>query len=215
MMQYEHTWAWVVGTSPHTGKPKIQTRRITKKGDICRFVTTIGKNGTHSTDVYAVVRDGRTVYEVGKTYAVQTGRTKPSIWINGKGGVVESITYRGERDFDNEWVVTRIDNRPYLKDEGYYPARIRILSIWREDVRQICSEDVESEGFQDIGDFLETWAKMHDKPLYKKYEGMLMANRDTLEIWPVWEMMQEEMQTRPDHMYDAWTLTFELVKGIV
>jgi hypothetical protein len=75
-------------------------------------------------------------------------------------------------------------------------ARIRITDIRREDVRNISDEDVRAEGFEWRSVFLETWCNMHDKA----------AITDSRMFW------LENIHRRPAERYDAWVLTFEVVK---
>ena len=70
-------------------------------------------------------------------------------------------------------------------------ARIRILRIWREDVRRIKLGDISAEGFSWFGEFWQVWCGFHDP-------GADWANGNSL-------------IERPAHLYDAWALEFELV----
>lgn len=79
-------------------------------------------------------------------------------------------------------------------------GRIRILDIREEDVRTICSEDVIAEGFQDVLEFFKVWCGFYDPLAYK----FLCAVNDPLRV-------DDLLSDRPDHLYQAWALTFELV----
>lgn len=86
-MQFLHTWQAIL-----EGR-KTQTRRRVKPGDMWstplsvvvigrdhgRVIDTIPSGSWPSGSVYAVYNGSRTVYAVGKTYAVQPGRSKPAI----------------------------------------------------------------------------------------------------------------------------------------
>lgn len=72
-------------------------------------------------------------------------------------------------------------------------ARIRILRIWREDVRRIKLGDISAEGFSWFGEFWQVWCGFHDP-------GADWANGNSL-------------IERPAHRYDAWALEFELVSS--
>ena len=72
-MIFQHTAQWVLDKSPHTGRAKTQTRRPAKSGD--HIVTA----SPHDNTIVAVERNGRLLYEVGRTYAVQPGRGKRSL----------------------------------------------------------------------------------------------------------------------------------------
>lgn len=82
-------------------------------------------------------------------------------------------------------------------------ARICITDIRREDVRQISEDDARAEGFNDTGDFWFTWVSMHDKSFLKTYS--YAHDCDYLREYGFYE--------RPAARYDAWVLTFCLVKG--
>jgi hypothetical protein len=71
-MIFQHTAQWVLDRSPHTSEPKTQTRRPAKRDDI--IITTLGD--PHDRTIVAVERNGRLLYEVGRTYAIQPGRGK-------------------------------------------------------------------------------------------------------------------------------------------
>lgn len=80
-------------------------------------------------------------------------------------------------------------------------ARIRITGIKREDVRGISDEDVRAEGFDSYAEFIITWCQMHDKSYYRK----LAKTEPTV--------VQRLFTDRPAERYDAWAITFELVKS--
>jgi hypothetical protein len=79
-------------------------------------------------------------------------------------------------------------------------AHIRILAIHHQDVRHIDNLGAQLEGFSGIDDFLYTWAFMHDKSHVRYIEKN--------EIQPILRSYWQ----RPDILYQAWVLTFELVK---
>lgn len=193
-MQFTKTWELVL-----EGK-KTQTRRLVKPGDFTSVMWTDehDKHGrivpdqpnhgpivrvempywlAEKSQIQRVMNDRRTVYLVGKEYAVQPGRGKAAV------------------------------------------ARIRITGIRREDVRNISHEDAVAEGFTDRSEFLSIWTGMHDKkahfwePPYPNsdlYEycdsiGNLVTTYD-------WNDISERLESRPAHLYEAWALTFEVVK---
>lgn len=79
-------------------------------------------------------------------------------------------------------------------------ARMRIMSIRREDVCNISYEDARAEGFSSIEEFLQIWCLIHDPAALKK------ANKfNGYHFYDV-------ATSRPAERYDAWVLTFELVK---
>lgn len=166
-MIFQHTWEKVLSGE------KTQTRRIVKPGDAFTTPLSMGIIGPHRgrvvttlpnyarpprgfDNIYSVMNGKRTVYQVGKTYAVQSGRGQKAV------------------------------------------ARIRILSIKREDVREISDEDVKAEGFESRVTFFKVWCDMHDSEVLKHPMEWVMENAY---LW-----------LRPAECYEAWALTFEVVK---
>ena len=76
-------------------------------------------------------------------------------------------------------------------------ARITLLRIRREDVRDISLSDALAEGFSNRRDFWRTWCEFYDPP-------MARFEMDALDIEHFW--------CRPDALYKSWALDFELVK---
>lgn len=94
-------------------------------------------------------------------------------------------------------------------------ARMRIIDINREDVRNISDKDVQAEGFENPYHFWETWTAMHDK----RANSHLLCDlhRRDYVTWGAWAMDYshqwcEYMSGRPAEQYDAWALTFELAQ---
>jgi len=129
-------------------RKKTQTRRLVKPGDAW-------EQTGHRFD--AVIRNGRTLWRVGQTYAVCPGRGKPQV------------------------------------------ARFRLLRIRREDVRDISQGDAIAEGFENELGFWETWCGFYDP------KGWEILAKPFLGHWSVFKH-------RPDELYRAWALTFELVE---
>lgn len=80
-------------------------------------------------------------------------------------------------------------------------ARIRITEICREDVRHIGAEDVVAEGFLSRFAFWRVWCGMHDKAALPLVNDALNGGAAS-KAW----------HERPDERYQAWVLSFELVK---
>lgn len=199
-MQFEHTWEKVLSGE------KTQTRRLALPEpdgtglfdcEILRY-----PNGKLSV---CRLKKGETEwkvrYQVGQTHAVVPKRGKSAIWIDSKGNSVEPVQYRGEYTApDHEWQVMRIDKKEYYKEKGFYPARIRITAIRREDVRQISDDDAKAEGFESKEDFWYTWVEMHDKYFLPKFRYANDAG----------SLLEYGFFQRPAKRYDAWVLEFEL-----
>jgi hypothetical protein len=78
-------------------------------------------------------------------------------------------------------------------------ARIRVLDRRREDVRNISEADAMAEGFSNDRLFLMTWCEFYDP------RGLDILNQYSGESLGI-------LTIRPDHLYDAWALTFELAR---
>lgn len=76
-------------------------------------------------------------------------------------------------------------------------ARIEIVQIREEDVRNISDADVKAEGFADKFSFMRVWVSMHDKEIHKQ------------QYWGL-----ESIKERPAKFYSAWVLTFKLVEVV-
>lgn len=163
-MIFQHTWEKVLSGE------KTQTRRIAlphADGTGTFDCEMIGyPMGIKSVQRLKVGADRwKTVYQVGKDYAVCPGRGQYA-----------------------------------------FTQRIRITDVRYEDVRCISAEDVKAEGFETASDFFITWCKMHDKG------QMLPIIPDYFTGAIVWQGVRSELQQRPAERYQAWVLTFELVK---
>jgi hypothetical protein len=149
---------------------KTQTRRPVKfmdgyitvpdTLDLYRKVMTAKKKDFNDNGLIYQGFSSRVRFEVGKTYAVQSGR--------GQKGV----------------------------------ARIEVLSIRQEDVREISRADVAAEGFANRHDFFKTWVSMHDP---SASDG-LANDTDFIQMTEV-----DFLNKRPAERYLAWALTFKLV----
>lgn len=79
-------------------------------------------------------------------------------------------------------------------------ARIRILKMWRQDVRTYDDDDAHREGFSGLFDFLNTWVWMHD---------MYAAAYQDDQTAGDWYAL---LQQRPPKRYMALCLQFKLVE---
>lgn len=149
---------------------------------------------------------------------VLTGEKSQTRRLVKPGEYLDSLYYDGRHDIvraANNRIVhaTSISFEPektYAVQPGRGKAavaRIRILSIRREDVREISDADVEAEGFQTASDFFIAWVKMHDKSVITP----IIPDYDTGAI--IWQGVRPTLATRPAERYQAWVLEFELVKG--
>lgn len=188
-MIFQHTWQKVLSGE------KTQTRRIVKD------IQTVGRIapgtalefmpiGTSWDDIVAVRQNGRDIYALSKTYAVQPARCRPAIWISPDGKAQESVEYL----WDIEYETIRRDKRGWMKELGWHEARIQITRIRQEDVRDISNEDVRAEGYNHVRDFLHVWCGMHDPSIEHGTWG------------------ETKLMSRPANRYRAWVLQFKLVE---
>lgn len=175
---------------------KTQTRRIVKPHQLIghddSYVATYKVYGYHAIDCvgqpsYFNGHTERQVYVVGKTYAVQPGRTRPGVW----------------------W-------HPGRPEDGWYdsshppvgaPLRIRITAIRREDVRNISEDDARAEGYADTPHFWLVWCQMHDPKLYFPLEK---PGRFADFVSRTVDELRAILKQRPAHLYDAWALEFSI-----
>lgn len=189
-MIFQHTWKKVLSGE------KTQTRRIVKPGQVYRAIAIDGKQLPPSVVTSPNYRP-KSVYFVGKTYAVQPGRGKYGVYYrclpDGKLQIWNTH-HQGVPTFlglDDEW-------------KTYIPARIRILSIRCENVRNISEADAKAEGFDTREDFWSVWVDMHDPSWIGTYT--YAADCDYLKEYGFYN--------RPAERYQAWVLTFELCKAV-
>jgi hypothetical protein len=82
-------------------------------------------------------------------------------------------------------------------------ARFRLLDIRREDVRDISEADVIREGFAHKYEFLWVWCDFYDPSMVERILNCEYVP-ELVDHCPVF------LRQRPDELYDAWALTFEL-----
>lgn len=174
---------------------KTQTRRIKKPGEYLGRRYTEALDVSRETPYYNAIflSNGRLKWIEGGVYAVQGARATPAV------------------------------------------AYFRLLKIREEDARSISEADVKAEGFETRLGFLTVWAQMHDPyaakslDFFKQSEG----DRDSVVIDGVthvspfgarvvveregkasyyYDHLSYLKSSRPNERYDAWVLTFELVK---
>lgn len=181
---------------------KTQTRRPVHEGDYTWICGQHDEKTLHYSQVMSVTNGVHRVrFERGKTYAVQPGRGKPALFympgeftLSGKNEIITPLR-----------LSTSIDEAaaPVLQ------ARIRLLEIWREDVRNISLPDSHAEGFEDEFGFLIAWCGMYDpkETIWRDKKGVFV---DSVRLTIV--DLRKQLARRPKTLYMAWALRFELVK---
>ncbi len=161
---------------------KTQTRRLAKPGE------TVSVWDSQIVGVYTAT--GRVRFALGKTYAVCPGRGKPTVFV---------ARLRTTEGVESHLVT---DDSPPLYQHMADPLRIRITAICREDVRSITQADAQAEGFEDRGEFWHVWTEMHDSRFYPTFR--YASDTDQLREYGFYD--------RAPRHYDAWALTFEVVR---
>jgi hypothetical protein len=204
-MQFQHTWGKVLSGE------KTQTRRLVKAGE------TLTRRYPPYIDADTVFgKNNRTKYQVGQTQAVQPGRTKPAIYWR-----YSDITGTG-------YEVLQQPYSPELSNWGWKQLRIRITDIRREDVRDISAPDARAEGFNasdfladSVYDSLQVWTKMHDPAFQFWFDARIVDfmwgnNKRELKQGLAgvggWDTCLAAIKQRPAERYQAWALTFVVVK---
>ncbi len=144
---------------------KTQTRRLVKLGEWAWVMDKELMGGVKGYDLVRVPYD-KVIYAV-QSVETATGRTKWQTFS----------TYAVQPGRNKKSV-----------------ARIRLLRMWKEDVREISLKDVKAEGFNSHVDFFKVWVSMHDKDAPRENETYLPYLPD-----------------RPSDCYEAWALKFELI----
>lgn len=187
---------------------KIQTRRPVKEGEVLHriesphggFKPVAVVYPKHFSDVALASQADkyRVKIAIGKDYAVQYGRGKPTAYYGkyrGDGRMVrEALPYeKYKKAFDKHGVMAGW----YLEQRGYMPLRILITDIRREDVRDISLEDAEAEGFVARSSFWKVWCEFYDKSALPLFDSEFY--------------LMDALKKRPDELYQAWAYTFEVV----
>jgi hypothetical protein len=184
---------------------KTQTRRPIKAGE--RLIELDGVKTVMSAD------GKRIKYQVGREYSLQYGRGLPTrLWHeNENDGLMSWDFYQdGLAQHGKEFL-------EIAKLMHWHPLRIKLLDVWAEDVREISYEDSKFEGFSGADEFLVTWANFYDATLKASWEENYRA---VLWIGNGGEGFASDIinfddwliTNRPDGLYQAWALKFEVVK---
>jgi len=120
---------------------------------------------------------------------------------------------RPTHQYSDLWVAAPKRHRCIYARDRLYPlstgygepvlGHIRLVCIYRQDVREITGADAQAEGYRDKMDFLTTWIQEHDPVM-------------TSEIWQASHMPEAVnhcpvfLWDRPYEPYSAWVLRFKL-----
>lgn len=256
MTQFNLTWKWILENSPHTSKPKRQTRRLKTSGqylttnpqgilEVVKYVgpdyetVMLAEHGSHELGggggYQESESDWRSVYKVGKSYAVQPGRGKPGIWFaidddTGKPYYAHQTVLLDFKTTVTDWERAhqelfshngKANPEAWLNNNGYKPLRILLTNIRQEDARNISDADAIEEGFKSKWHFLQTWCGMYDKAVNILdvmpgiWLGGLNADHKQGYMRKGWgenDTMLPGLMSRPAKNYECWSLDFQPAK---
>lgn len=177
---------------------KIQTRRPVKANEVL--------SGDGETVFTRIAGNFRRKIEVGRDYAVVSGRGKPVVyWRFVRRGELftehEIVPFEQYKKLEDQHGKTTVGW--YLQLHGYKPLRILVTGIRREDVRNISLDDAMAEGFDTRNEFWDVWCGFYDAPGLK----IIAAHKPHNVI-----VQAGLLQERPDELYQAWAYTFEVLR---
>lgn len=210
-LNFQHTWEWVVGVSPHTGEPKTQTAQLVLPGqtadpyheptpvDQALYMSELGFFET----IYNP--SGSVKWTLGCTRAVKSGRARPAVrWSLCDGEVVPWA-------YDPEKVALPTAQWKWVAEEnGFREARVQIDVLRRMDVRCYTRKEWWREGFKLRDQFLFVWTELHDFEAFAEYPGAapddMSADPALVHDWCLW------LLNRPKRHYDAWVINYHFLK---
>lgn len=180
---------------------KRQTRRPIKAGEALVTIdgvkTVLAGNGK------------RIKYQVGRDYSLQYGRGLPTRYWHEKHGLLTQSDFLANESIHGKNFV----GWP-LSNAGFRPLKIKLMDVWAEDVRTISYHDSLAEGFSNHDEFLCTWANFYDKKLVATWDAKFRIVH--------WKENSRELtgagfghwlsENRPENLYQAWALRFEVVR---
>jgi hypothetical protein len=122
---------------------------------------------------------------------------------------------------DNHYTYAKAGTWGY-RGQGYHEAYIRFTDVRQGDVRHLSHKDVLAEGFNSKIDLLERWVSKHDTKMgfycpdpaitgslnvYKYF-----ANRKEKWVTVDGDTLLAVINARPAEAYQAWVMSFSLVK---
>ena len=141
---------------------KTQTRRLVKENE-----NTWKKCGSCS-KFWAVKKNNKIKWQVGRDYAVQVGRGKPRLWYCPKCKSMQHIASTYQFDKFNYFC---------WKHHIAEPLRIRITGIRKERLKEISEDDAKKEGFENRYRFWQAFDKIN------RYNTKEDADFPNPEVW--------------------------------
>lgn len=148
-------------------------------------------------------------YRVGQELAIQTGRGKPGVWYRQR--YLGNYDYEHEKDWRSQYENYKQKNayqstyENWLRFRLFRPARIRITSLEKLDVREMTDAQARRTGFELAVDYLAWWATQYDKA----YHGWTDCDWEHEKKRP--ELWSEGFSYRPDELYTMVFIGFEFI----
>ena len=145
-------------------------------------------------------------YRVGQTRAICPSRTGAGVWyrksLSTTPGTIgcKPIEYAHELQFEHTTETYAIGDKSWLSNMGFHPARLRITSLQKLDVRRMTDEQAQRAGFESAGEYLDWWARQYDV----QYRKLLTRLSEPLSDW--------KFDYSPDELYICVYIGFEFIE---
>ena len=163
---------------------KTQTRRLVKEGDCADFnftknIVRVGKKDYTKPPNEYEDEPFRTKWQVGRDYAVQSGRGKAGLWYcpKCKGTVLKTGSDPDLRDyyFNEKRRQREMAERGGMSkrhcalcEHSMNSLRIVLTSIRKEKLLDVSEEDAKKEGFKTKGNFVKAFQTINLQAIKKK-----------------------------------------------
>lgn len=176
-----------------TGRPWREGYRFNEDAEYC--ISDTVPNGN-----LALYKSDKKLYYIGQTRALQPGRGKPGVWWRKTEAFgVQTISY-SQKYHD----LVGIDELQ-MAEFGFRPARIRITSLEKQDVREMTDAQAQRTGFPSAVDYLAWWVNQYEA----KAEYQTAIAIDGKYPKHVWDF--QKVENRPASIYTALMVGFEFV----
>lgn len=165
---------------------KTQTRRPIKGA---KLIIIDGKKTV-------LLPSGRIKMQVGRDYAVQYGRGRPTRWWHPER--CELLSYDTYLD-----ILSIMNPQLSLEEMDFKPLRIKILDIWSEHVAEISHSDSVREGFAGEKWFWQTWCGFYDEKALAELDA---PSHQGIGVF------RDYLQTRSESQYRAFAYEFEVMR---
>jgi len=188
-------WQRIIERDGYNGQPVTATGRMWK--DTYQPLVGLDGNITHILIKHkgAMLGDKlRRHYYVGQTRALLPGRGKPGVWYRKR--FVGEYPARTEYDY----MPVALHDTECWDKIGFRPARIRITSLQKLDVRQMTDAQAQRTGFSSAVEYLMWWAIQYDSVFRH------CTTQSLVTVSPA------DILTRPAAIYTAVFIGFEFME---